>query len=99
MEMEQGCLAPLAREIRRAVTIPVSVAGRISDPHVAERILEAGDADFGAPGRARRGGGRGGGGGGGPAGLEAARVLALRGHAVTVLERAAEPGGQVLMSR
>ena len=33
--------------------------------------------------------------GGGPAGLEAARVAALRGHAVTVWERAAEVGGQV----
>jgi len=37
--------------------------------------------------------------GAGPAGLEAARVLALRGHAVTVLERAAEPGGQLLLAR
>ena len=155
MEMEQGCLAPLAREIRRAVSIPVSVAGRISDPHVAERILEAGDADFVTLGRAlhadpemprksregrereicycvaclkcsdllgqnqpvlclantrtarereytvRRAAGpeRVVVVGAGPAGLEAARVLALRGHAVTVLERAAEPGGQVLMSR
>ena len=33
--------------------------------------------------------------GGGPAGLEAARVAALRGHAVTVWEREAEVGGQV----
>ncbi len=155
MEMEQGCLAPLAREIRRAVSIPVSVAGRISDAHVAEHILEAGDADFVTLGRAlhadpemprksregrereicycvaclkcsdllgqnqpvlclantrtarereyavRRAAGpqRVVVVGAGPAGLEAARVLALRGHAVTVLERAAEPGGQVLMSR
>ncbi|HSB54187.1 MAG TPA: FAD-dependent oxidoreductase, partial [Gemmatimonadales bacterium] len=37
--------------------------------------------------------------GAGPAGLEAARVLALRGHGVTVFERAAEPGGQLLLSR
>jgi NADPH-dependent 2,4-dienoyl-CoA reductase/sulfur reductase-like enzyme len=37
--------------------------------------------------------------GAGPAGLEAARVLALRGHEVTVLERASEPGGQLLLSR
>jgi 2,4-dienoyl-CoA reductase-like NADH-dependent reductase (Old Yellow Enzyme family)/thioredoxin reductase len=37
--------------------------------------------------------------GAGPAGLEAARVLALRGHAVTVLERAGEPGGQLLLAR
>ena len=33
--------------------------------------------------------------GGGPAGLEAARVAATRGHTVTVWERAAEVGGQV----
>ena len=38
MEMPQGCLAPLARAIRGHVTVPVSVAGRISDPSVAERI-------------------------------------------------------------
>ena len=37
--------------------------------------------------------------GAGPAGLEAARVLSLRGHRVLVLERGAEPGGQVLLSR
>jgi 2,4-dienoyl-CoA reductase (NADPH2) len=37
--------------------------------------------------------------GGGPAGLEAARVAALRGHAVTVLERAAELGGAVRIAR
>ena len=33
--------------------------------------------------------------GGGPAGLEAARVLGARGHAVTLFEAAAELGGQV----
>ncbi len=33
--------------------------------------------------------------GGGPAGLEAARVAALRGHAVTLCERRTELGGQV----
>ena len=52
MEMAQGCLAPLAREIRRHVGIPVSVAGRISDASVAEHVLEAGDADFVTLGRA-----------------------------------------------
>jgi 2,4-dienoyl-CoA reductase-like NADH-dependent reductase (Old Yellow Enzyme family) len=36
--------------------------------------------------------------GAGPAGLEAARVLAARGHAVTVLEAAADPGGQVALT-
>ncbi|MBI2164089.1 MAG: FAD-dependent oxidoreductase [candidate division NC10 bacterium] len=33
--------------------------------------------------------------GGGPAGMEAARVAALRGHRVTLVERAAELGGQI----
>ena len=36
--------------------------------------------------------------GAGPAGLEAARVAAERGHDVTVLEAAAEPGGQVRLT-
>ena len=37
--------------------------------------------------------------GAGPAGLEAARVLAERGHAVTVLEAAPQAGGQVLLAK
>src|SRR5262249_26146764 len=36
--------------------------------------------------------------GGGPAGMEAARVAALRGHRVTLLERAPELGGRVLLA-
>ncbi len=36
--------------------------------------------------------------GAGPAGLEAARIAAERGHAVTVLEAQGEPGGQVLLA-
>ncbi|MBO6522014.1 MAG: NADH:flavin oxidoreductase [Rhodospirillales bacterium] len=36
--------------------------------------------------------------GAGPAGLEAARVLAARGHHVTVLEAADQPGGQVQLA-
>jgi len=155
MEMPPGCLAGASREIRRRVGIPVSVAGRINDAHVAERLLEAGDADFVTMGRAlhadpdlprksREGrldevapcvacqtcsdllgrhvpvlclanthtarereyairpaaaprrvvvvGG-------GPAGLEAGRVLALRGHRVSVVERNGEAGGQLGLAR
>lgn len=155
MEMPQGCLAPLAAAIRPVVKIPVSVAGRISDPQVAENILTAGTADFVTLGRAlhadaewprkswegraheicycvaclkcndllgqnepvlclantqtgreRQYAIRSAARrerivviGAGPAGLEAARVLALRGHAVTVLEREPEPGGQLLLNR
>lgn len=36
--------------------------------------------------------------GAGPAGLEAARVLALRGHAVVLFEKEAAPGGQVSLA-
>jgi 2,4-dienoyl-CoA reductase-like NADH-dependent reductase (Old Yellow Enzyme family)/thioredoxin reductase len=36
--------------------------------------------------------------GAGPAGLEAARVAATRGHSVVVFEAAAEPGGQILLT-
>jgi N-methyl-L-proline demethylase len=36
--------------------------------------------------------------GAGPAGLEAARVLGERGHAVTVLEAASQPGGQIAIA-
>jgi 2,4-dienoyl-CoA reductase-like NADH-dependent reductase (Old Yellow Enzyme family)/thioredoxin reductase len=36
--------------------------------------------------------------GAGPAGLEAARVAATRGHSVVVYEAAAEPGGQILLT-
>ena len=36
--------------------------------------------------------------GGGPAGLEAARVSAARGHAVTLFEAAGELGGQVVLA-
>jgi 2,4-dienoyl-CoA reductase-like NADH-dependent reductase (Old Yellow Enzyme family)/thioredoxin reductase len=155
MEAPPACLAPLARALRQSVGIPVSVAGRITDPRVAERVLADGDADFVSLGRAlhadpdwpvkvrdgreaeitpcvgcltcsdllgrnepvlclantrtarerahtirparpRR---RIVVVGAGPAGLEAARVLASREHHVTVFERGAEPGGQLLLSR
>lgn len=156
MEMPQGVLAPLAREVRRHVDVPVSVSGRINDPSVAEHLLESGASDFVTLGRALHADpefpakARDGRAaeictciacnqgcsdlharglpivclvntasgyererairrasaprtivvvGGGPAGLEAARVLALRGHAVTVYERDGEPGGQMALSR
>ena len=155
MEMTPGCLAPAAREIGRTVTIPVSVAGRITDARVASHILDRGDADFVTLGRALHADpdwprkireGREGEicacvacltcndllgknqpvlclantrtgrereyttrptgrpervvvVGAGPAGLEVARLLALRGHAVTLFERQAEPGGQLLLNR
>ena len=37
--------------------------------------------------------------GGGPAGLECGRILAERGHRVTLFEKSQEPGGQLLLSR
>jgi 2,4-dienoyl-CoA reductase-like NADH-dependent reductase (Old Yellow Enzyme family)/NADPH-dependent 2,4-dienoyl-CoA reductase/sulfur reductase-like enzyme len=155
MEMPPACLAPLSRRIRARATVPVSVAGRITEASVAESVLDAGDADFITLGRAlhadpdmprkslegrldeicscvgclkcsellgqnlpvlcmantatarereyairptsRRQ--RALVVGAGPAGLEAARVLAARGHAVTVVDRNGEPGGQMLLSR
>jgi 2,4-dienoyl-CoA reductase-like NADH-dependent reductase (Old Yellow Enzyme family)/thioredoxin reductase len=48
----RGCLEPFARPIKQAVSIPVIVAGRIVEPHDAERILAAGSADFISIGRA-----------------------------------------------
>ncbi len=37
--------------------------------------------------------------GAGPAGLECARIAALRGHQVTIFDRNSEPGGQILLNR
>lgn len=156
MEMPQGVLAPLAREVRRHASVPVSVSGRITDPSVAEHLIASGTCDFVTLGRAlhadpdfpakARSGrvdeicaciacnqgcsdlhARGlpivclvntSSGrerehavrpaavprritvvGGGPAGLEAARVLALRGHTVTLHDGDGEPGGQMRLSR
>jgi 2,4-dienoyl-CoA reductase-like NADH-dependent reductase (Old Yellow Enzyme family)/thioredoxin reductase len=155
MEQPPGCLAHLSRAIRERVRIPVSVAGRINDPAVAEAILQEGRADFVTLGRALHADpefpdkARAGRQdairpcvaclkcsdllganvpvsclvnpaaareresvlraaaralrvlvvGGGPAGLEAARVAALRGHRVTLWERGHELGGQVRWMR
>jgi len=153
--LPRGCLVPLAMEIKKAVTIPVSVAGRINDPVLANSIIEQGKSDFVSLGRAlladaefankaREGrledirmctacclcmdtvvandqplicavnatvgkeeestlvpasrskrvlvvGG-------GPAGMEAARVAALRGHVVTLYEKERVLGGQLTIA-
>ncbi len=41
-----GVLLPLAKEIKRAVSIPVIAVGKINTPEFAEKALEDGDADF-----------------------------------------------------
>ncbi|MFC1492262.1 FAD-dependent oxidoreductase, partial [Nitrospinota bacterium] len=151
MEAPIGCHVSLAERIRGAVSVPVSVAGRILDGDTAEEILRAGRADFVTMGRALHADPQlprktqmghpeevrpcvgclkcsdllGAGEpvrctvnsqagqeeetriypaavikrvlvvGGGPGGLEAARVAALRGHEVTLMEMAGELGGQI----
>ena len=52
MDMREGCLLPLARQIREAVSIPVISAGRINDIDMAERAVSAGDCDYVQMGRA-----------------------------------------------
>ena len=46
-----GCLVPSAATIKKAVGLPIIVAGRITDPIRAENILQRGDADLVAFGR------------------------------------------------
>ncbi|MGI9513377.1 MAG: FAD-dependent oxidoreductase [Anderseniella sp.] len=41
-----GLFAPLAARIRKAVTLPVFVTGRVTDPALAEQILAQGEADM-----------------------------------------------------
>jgi len=48
----RGCLAPYAKPIKQAVTMPVLVAGRIVDVADAEAVLASGSADFISLGRA-----------------------------------------------
>ena len=48
---EKGCFTPLSAEIKKAVSIPVIVQGRLQDPEVAEQVLTDGKADFVAIGR------------------------------------------------
>ena len=46
------CLEPYARPLKRALDIPVIIAGRIITPEDAEAVLQAGSADFISLGRA-----------------------------------------------
>jgi 2,4-dienoyl-CoA reductase-like NADH-dependent reductase (Old Yellow Enzyme family)/thioredoxin reductase len=41
-----GVLIHLAREIRKAVAIPVIAIGKINTPELAEKVIEDGEADF-----------------------------------------------------
>ena len=150
-------LRPQASAIKKLLSIPVLVCGRITDPRDADAIIAAGDADLvgmtraliadrDLPNKARSGSldtirycvgandgclGRLFRGlaitciqdptsgrehdlgelqparkqrhvvvvGGGVAGMEAARVAALRGHRVTLIERSNELGGQLQLAR
>jgi len=48
----QGCYVHLAEGIKRAVSVPVEVVGRIKDPRTAEEVLQSGKADIVAMARA-----------------------------------------------
>ena len=51
MYTPRGINADLSEAVKKEVNIPVSVAGRINDPYLAEEILMKGKADFVALGR------------------------------------------------
>jgi 2,4-dienoyl-CoA reductase (NADPH2) len=152
MGLPRGGFVYLAQGIKQAVSIPVMACNRISDPILADRILQDGQADLigfargliadpELPQKARQGrfneinyciacnqgcfdpifeqkpqtclvNARAGAEGkltlepaflkkrvmvigGGPAGMEAARVAALRGHLVSLYEKAETLGGQI----
>lgn len=52
MHMPLACNIHYSQAIRREITIPVMVAGRINDPYLAEEVLREGKADFVDMGRA-----------------------------------------------
>ncbi len=52
MDVERGCLLPLARAMKADTTIPVISAGRIADMDMAERAVASGDCDYVHMGRA-----------------------------------------------
>lgn len=49
--LPRGFASDLAMEMKKAVNIPVIIAGRINDPYVAEEIVAQGKADFVSLGR------------------------------------------------
>jgi 2,4-dienoyl-CoA reductase-like NADH-dependent reductase (Old Yellow Enzyme family)/thioredoxin reductase len=49
--LPRGCLVSLAEAIKKEVTVPVSVAGRINDPVLANQIIGQGKTDFVSLGR------------------------------------------------
>jgi 2,4-dienoyl-CoA reductase-like NADH-dependent reductase (Old Yellow Enzyme family)/thioredoxin reductase len=51
MGLPRGCNIGLAREIKSVSRVPVAVVGRITEPSLAERILQEGCADLIALGR------------------------------------------------
>lgn len=80
-------MAPYARRIKEAVSVPVSTVGRIMTPedgYEYKRVI----TPAGTPRKIAVVGG-------GPAGMEAARVAALRGHDVTLYEKTDHLGGQL----
>lgn len=50
--MPVGVLVDVAGEIKRAVSVPVAVTGRLNDPELAEKVLREGKADLIVLGRA-----------------------------------------------
>lgn len=46
MVMPNAYLAPLAQRVKEAVSLPVLIAGRVTQPQEAEHILESGQADM-----------------------------------------------------
>jgi 2,4-dienoyl-CoA reductase-like NADH-dependent reductase (Old Yellow Enzyme family) len=44
--LANGCNADLSGAIKKEIRKPVSVAGKINDPYIAEQILKEGKADF-----------------------------------------------------
>jgi len=46
-----GCMADMAAEVKKVVSIPVIAVGRLDKPELAEKILEDGNADMIALGR------------------------------------------------